>query len=52
MKGAVLSYHLKVLKDAGLVARSVVATFRVYDLTPLGREMEAALERAVRSMRG
>ena len=43
MNDAVLSYHLKVLKDAGLVARSSVSNFRVYELTTMGRRLASTL---------
>jgi DNA-binding transcriptional ArsR family regulator len=39
MKDSVLSYHLKVLKHAGLVATSAVSNYRVYEATPLGRKV-------------
>lgn len=43
MKDAVLSYHLKILRDSGLVSRASVSNFRVYDLTPRGRRLESVL---------
>jgi DNA-binding transcriptional ArsR family regulator len=46
MKDAVLSYHLKILRDVGLVRRASVSNFRVYDLTPQGRQLELVLRRA------
>lgn len=43
MKHAVLSYHLKVLRDVGLVSRASVSNFRVYALTARGRRLLSAV---------
>ena len=45
MKNSVLSYHLRVLKSAGLVATSAASHYRIYEVTARGKE-------AVRLFRG
>ena len=38
MKNSVLSYHLRVLKSAGLVTTSATSHYRIYEVTARGRE--------------
>ena len=38
MKNSVLSYHLRVLKSAGLVTTSAKSHYRIYEVTARGRE--------------
>lgn len=45
MKDSALSYHLKVLRAAGLVATSSVSNYRIYEATPLGRKVESLMRR-------
>ena len=45
MKNSVLSYHLRILKGAGLVRNSATSHFRIYEVTERGREIAALLRR-------
>lgn len=47
MKDAALSYHLKVLKEAGLVERAAVRNYRVYRVTRLGAHFVATVDRGL-----
>ncbi len=38
MKNSVLSYHLRVLKGAGLVTTSAASHYRIYEVTARGKE--------------
>ncbi len=44
MKNAVLSYHLRILRRAGLVTMSARSNYRIYEATALG-EMLIAVAR-------
>ena len=54
MKNSVLSYHLRILKGAGLVTPSATSHFRIYKATERGREAVSFLRGALatRSSRG
>lgn len=43
MKDSLLSYHLRILKGAGLVAPFGTSNYRVYRVTAYGRKVGAAL---------
>ena len=49
MKNAALSYHLRILRSAGLVATSASSHYRVYALTKRGREVGSLLREALRT---
>ncbi len=46
MANSALSYHLRVLKRAGLVIRTASSNYRIYETTALGRKVLALVRRA------
>ena len=48
MKNSVLSYHLRILKGAGLVTTSSASNYRIYRATPSGRRVCAFLRSTAR----
>jgi len=47
MTNSALSYHLRLLRRAGLVATTVKSNYRIYRATARGRAMLSFLRRAV-----
>ncbi len=39
MKNSVLSYHLRILRRAGLVTMSARSSYRIYEASPLGEKL-------------
>ena len=48
MKNSVLSYHLRILKSAGLGSTSATSHYRVYEVTDRGRELAELVRQVTR----
>ncbi len=45
MASSALSYHLRLLRHAGLVATAAQSSYRIYEATALGRDLLAFVRR-------